>query len=983
MIVVDNGNLETDVGKKFDFSIKLNNDNVFIHTDDNSVQYDVELLDQNGQIPEWLTESGNKKVLTKVDSIWRLQFAPKVEQKGVIYIRVTRQNVITKQDVEVTFSAHVTPDPGPDPKPDPKNDFVTTPVENPQFVTDQPYSLSVNFDAKNVTVVSDDPNTKYTVRVVNSEGNTFKDDLIIFPVQTFYKKDIPENYNFNIVVQPKRSTDANKFWFVVDRDKGGKIESFKQAKTNSFTTIDPAPDQPDWVNIPTTISLQKGVPSTIKAKLNYKNSVILHDPKGTKYELFILNEKGEVFDSEVLKQLNKDTITKTDDESLDVVEISVISELVTSGNFKLKVVKSDGEWLSPQYYFDVKGDKSDSVTTDETISLDKSIGGTIAVTLNQDSEDVRQDVNGTPYQISILDNNGQPFDKAVLDTKEATLIKGEINKVDIPVSSSTVTAGTNFKLKFVRNGVTTIQKAEHKFIVYDADPVLAHPKEITIPQGSDGVSLSVSLNPDSSAVAQDEDGTTYTISVVDEQGNAFSAETVTANTVTLTKGSKLSDVITLTSNNLSDWKNYKLWIESSSNGKILSRIFYKFNVVVANQAPFDVTKANINTKSDTPVWLGGDKKSFYGYSEYQVEDLQINDLGLVIANLYTTDPITEDAPNPQYIPFIITDQLKKSVANFNTCPVGDELFLDMQAITSFSSSGRVLAYEPICYSVSRESYYNSGLYFYGKNNKYSIVKTIDNRSPTWIHAVSNNGRYIVSNYNGFNNNYGVYDLDKDVVHILKMINEDEITTSKSDVYGVSDDGLIILQNKNDADVVSLISCDSNNGKCKQLQQFSAGFEYAKLSGNGQYLYVVLNNNTTAKKLGNSNKKQRLLVANGSYKVVAIDPDKGTITPIPALSSLTHYPELAVTNTGTLIVNYTSYEDPMIYLLSGKTAKGSVLANKLGITASPLAFINISNNGKYVVFAAVEAKVSGLDPTEFSAISRRYMKDGIDEVIKGM
>ncbi len=74
---------------------------------------------------------------------------------------------------------------------------------------------------------------------------------------------------------------------------------------------------------------------------------------------------------------------------------------------------------------------------------------------------------------------------------------------------------------------------------------------------------------------------------------------------------------------------------------------------------------------------------------------------------------------------------------------------------------------------------------------------------------------------------------------------------------------------------------------------------------------------------------------------------------------------------------------MIYLLSGKTAKGSALANKLGITASPLAFINVSDNGKYVVFASVEAKVSGIDATEFSAISRRYMKDGIDEVIKGM
>jgi len=948
IIIVDNSTLDPDVGQSANFSIQLNDSNVFVRTDSPETEYKLELLDSNDSAPDWLVNNNTHVFKKSSPQPWTLTFAPKMPQEGIIHILVSRDGVSTRQTVEIKYHADTTVN----------DDFISLNNKNFTLTKDTFYTVDLHFNPDKTIIKGDEPNTNYSVQMIVADGSSVSDIIDFEQVPSFVKKGGEKT--IPIRLNPKIIIGNTKFYLLVTRSIDSKVlPSIKQKQEYSVSIKDSSdPDNKDIVIVPKIVEVTKSQKSTMKIVLNKDNPKVSKAKEQTKYQISIINitdKDGQPLSSDFI-EFSPATITKTSNDQRveDSADISINPKLIASGNFQVQI-ETDGELpvIIDGFVFNVLGEKEDSTKAEDMIELEKGKDGTIKIALNVDSEDYKQDTGTANYQVSFVDSDGTTLKDEILKINSSAsdlILKKNIHETqEVKVLAATVNeSGQPYKLQVTRAGVSTLQKFGYHFIAHDQDPVISMQEEVLVPQSGGDVDFNVVLNPDSDAVSKAVAGTTYDVSVLDSNDKEFNPDILTIKEKPkLSKGDDKPGVLKLSFKKLDSEIIFKIVTTVSTGSKVISRNLHKFTV--ANMlVDFTITKADIKAQSGGIVWTGGMGGDFMAY-----KDFSVNDFGVMAVSLYTEDYNIA----VKYTPFVITDKFENKTTKFDVCKNGDTNVTDMQSLALFPSMRNVFIFEPTCYEQSSGLYIANYFYnAYGKDFKFDLPE--DFYGTPEPEDISNNGRYILSSYDGLADRYlGVLDLDTNQIKILQL---DGKKIKSSDIYafGITDDGLVWLENYKDQKLLYI--CKPNATSCTVLGTPIAGLtDTVVRSSNGNYFYGVTQ-------------------VGDKYNVVNIDIDNGSAKTVVA--NLQSQPGLQVSNTNVLLVNVDNVPaSSMVYNMNNsKSLLFTDLAKKYGINDFTKGMVSMSDNGKYVLVHQIDDSDTMHD--QYSALYRKYRPNGIENDI---
>lgn len=643
-----------------------------------------------------------------------------------------------------------------------------------------------------------------------------------------------------------------------------------------------------------------------------------------------------------------------------------------------------------------------------SMKFDTNFSQKVTVYLNTDNKIVKTDEDDVKYEVNFVDENGKAVTLINIDHASVTLTKSN-NSQNIFLTSDHLTVGDIY-FNVVRKRVTSKQNAKFHFEVVAPAPknddIVSAEQDVTLVK-SEVSNIIITLNQDSETVKSDPEGTNYKVSLVKQDGSAFDDKVLHSEVVTLTKDS--SSIVRVNmpvkSEIASDFQNYYLSVERSGVG-FIQKYFSRFQVLSGHESyrNLEINRENISTYAPG-VWVDDNLHDFHGWGDFAV-----NDYGVMFVNLVMTE-ITED-DGGKALPFVITDKGTKSFYKFNTCYTGYHLAEDKQWISLISSAG-IVGIAPICVDDNDESnrVYAGNDFISKGNGNYFIAGNNAADQPFWIDAISNNGHYIVSEYQGTKESayiLGVFDTEKLKVIEFTLPDSNKHIEVPYNVFSVSDDGDVLVAKKSSSAEVGpgdMLLCHSSDGTCKVLTHFE---DYrtiqspyiATMSSNGKYIYYALqkvNTNSVKsakhllkinKKYKHSNRNTKLFAdPTDSYQIVSVDVNSGATTPIESIPTISQLDSLEATNSGLLVVQYFNdydFTDPIIYSkVNNKTISGSDLADKLGVVREGKfhGHINISTNGQYAVFEFLDNTKAEPFDLKISRVNRVYVPGGLDAMIK--
>ncbi len=964
MLIVDNTKLVVEVLDNIDFSVKLDNNNVFVNTDNSSTEYKVELLDQNNQHPDWLKED-SKFTLTKQNPVKHLSFHPSIEQKGELKIHVVRNNVDTIQNQSIEYEASPISE---------NNDFVKISALDSKFAVEaSDLSFAVKFDTQSRKIINDDLDTEYKISLVDQYGKEIdpKHTHVIFQALSFYKKDFSLQQRYlvkHIYLKPIALLAKADFYILVKKKTGDIETDLKQGKCRSFSIIDNGDTSDSFIISASVINLHANAISTVD--IQYKQpTFIRNQTKGLnraiqeEYKVDIVDVNKKPFDSTIFKSTPASFIQDeyTQEWVLNSPLTISVTDSIDNENFYLKIThlvdgKIESETISDKIYYYQVFDSEDSVLVGDesrSIKLEKLKSGYMHAKLNLSSQEVIRDVNDTVYTLEFLTKDGKPLPTDILriDSRVLPVLeKGKLEEIDIPVTVGAHVSDVDYRLNVKKSVVSTVQSNAYNLSIIDQDAVILGQNEVVIPvQNSVFVYANINFSSDYTLVIPS--GAKYEVSIVDENGNEFDKSIIDVKPVQLIKDTLNTGAITMSVNSALGKTNFRLAFSVNGEKKISKTVYYF--LTAGNDKDLTINNSTIPSIPGTEnIWHGD--KYFYTVA---YADVAVDNFGTIKGAFLTSDPEVD----AKYHPFLITDRFTNIFANAEklaVCDLSETFYEGRQYIDMKASSANMFIFTPSC--IRQGTVHINGRQFYSNGNGLHMIEAGDVLTFDSVDNISGDGHYIVSHYNARNT---IMSYDTISNNLTKLNISDIIDISSARVINVTNDGSITLyydHGRENPKVQRFYRCSAFTGMCSKLGKDLLNVTAVSMSSNGQYLYAALNDQDHS-------------------AINKMEISTGDLQPVSGLSGFSQELTMQVTDEGTLIINDVDQKLSGVY---SSTKNKQILLTKLAAKydiSNFLGFANVSDNGKYILFHDTVYNEDA-NYVKYSALYRKYRPNGIENDI---